>query len=814
MKKILTMLLSLVLTIILVLLIAPMFYSLDELKPRIEAEVNAKVRGHVTVGHLSFSLFPSVKLGIEKVELKESKDAKAATFASVEKVQVVMPLWSLITAPTATLLVDNAKIKFVSDYKKGDSLKLFLLEPTPEEVAKEAADAKEAEKTASTTPLSDIQKQLSVLLKDVPAWISSRILQAKFSFELLNSEVDLKFVTQDLSLSKKLSDFEFKVLNIGFNSPVEVLSSGKVTAEMAGLKLAGPFDFKGAITMIPKEKGSSELKFQLTQNWNGLAIQAFDVLDKKAGTPLGVSLGGSVFIGEESKVAMNELSFVFGGVKTQGTLEATFKDTSAIQTNVLIKSDKIDLAELASLVPMVAQYKLKGQSSFSVKASGLATDPELAVDVVMSNISGSTPELAHPIEGLKGELTVRGKMASPSVELKNFSLKLGRSDLEVWMKSQGLEKINMNFGVKSKLLDVDQMMGLELAATDAKAGGAASTGGAASPKAVPSESLDEVLEEMAPMVEEQLKNEMLDKIAVKGSIEFQKIKVVGAEYTNAVVEMSLASRKLVVKSAELGAYEGKMNANLEMALNPGLLEYSLNAALDKISVGAAVAAHAPEWKDDISGELVGTFTLNGKGLRKAQLAKNLRGSLKGSMKDGQLKMPVLKTLSSVLDKLPGAAKEKVADSSLGNSEFRGEFKTMKVDSLIEGRKVILKNMDVVYDPQKAKIGDFRFQCTGELTFDKEIDFDATAMVSPELIRIAEWKGASGLVEIPLRLNGTMDEPKPDYDYTIKILTERLAKGAVKKEAKKAVSKVVDSLKKKAPAPVQKKIDDLKKKFKF
>jgi hypothetical protein len=240
----------------------------------------------------------------------------------------------------------------------------------------------------------------------------------------------------------------------------------------------------------------------------------------------------------------------------------------------------------------------------------------------------------------------------------------------------------------------------------------------------------------------------------------------------------------------------------------------MDATLNKISVAKAIAAHAPEWKDDVTGELVGQFNLSGKGMRKTQLASNLRGSLVGSMKDGQLKMPVLKTVASLLDRLPAAAKEKVAGSSLGNSEFRGDFKTLKIDSSIEGRKVIVKDLDVVYDPQKAKIGDFQFKAKGTLTFDKEIDFEAAAYTSPELIRVAEWKAANGLVELPMKLKGTMDEPQPDYAYTTKILTERLAKGAAKKAVNKAAEKAVDKLTEKAPEPVKQKINDLKKKFGF
>lgn len=816
MKKILTLILSLILTVVVLLLIAPLFYSLDEMRPRIEQEANSKLRGEIKIGHLSFSLFPNINIGVEQVELKESKTPQLAAFAKIEKIQVKMPLWSLISSPKATLIIEKADIAWLSDSAKGDTLTNFLPDPklAREASAEESVQGKaqlEAEKLETDNPVAGAQKQLGALLKDLPTWISDRILKAKFSFEIMNSRIDARMVNPELNLRKELSGLEFKLLNIGFNSPVELMSKGVLNLEMKGVKLQGPFDIKGAITMIPNTGDQSEIKFSLSQNLNDISIQAFEVLDKKAGTPLQVDLAGKFLMGELSHLKMHELGFVFGGVKTQGNLDLSFSELSSMNADLLVKSENIDLAGLAALVPMIGAYKLKGQSNFSIAAKGNLESPDLAVDFSMNDVSGSTPELAHPIEKLKGEIMVRGKADSPTIDLKNFSMKLGRSDMSFWAKVKGIEKINLNFGLQSQLLDVDHIMGVEAAPKASK--GTDKQGTKASKEVVSTESLDSVLEAMAPMVEEQLKNEMLDRISLKGKVAFKKIRVVGAEYGDAELEMNLSNRKLSVSSAELGAYEGRMSANMDLVLNPGMIEYSMDAGLKNISIASAMSSHAPEWKDDITGTLVGKFKLSGKGMRKAQLAKHLRGSLTGSMKDGRLKMPVLKTLSSVLDKLPTVARDK-AGSSLGNSQFKGEFKTLKLDAAIEGRKVVIKDLDVVYDPLKAQVGDFQFKTKGTLTFDREIDFDALAMVSPNLIKVPEWKGKSGLIEIPLLLKGTMDEPKPDYAYTTKILVEKVGKGVVKKELQKLAPKVIDKLKEKAPAPVKKQIDDIKKKFGF
>jgi hypothetical protein len=248
---------------------------------------------------------------------------------------------------------------------------------------------------------------------------------------------------------------------------------------------------------------------------------------------------------------------------------------------------------------------------------------------------------------------------------------------------------------------------------------------------------------------------------------------------------------------------------MDLGLKAAALEYAMKAKLDKIQMSEAIKSHAPAWKNAMTGALVGSMNLSGKGLRKTQLAQNLAGHIEGNMENGRLNMPVMQLVTMFVDKLP-----KQAGDKLDNQEFRGDFKTMKFVADIKGRSVLIKEMNVIYDPNKAKIGDLRFNATGELTFDKKINFNAMAMVSPELVRIGELKGPSGLVEIPMKLTGTMEEPKPDIGYTTKILTERLAKGVAKKELEKVAPKVIEKLQEKAPEPIKKGLEELKKKFKF
>jgi|GEM_PF-1408224 len=810
MKKVLALVLSLIVTVIVVLLVVPLFYSLDDVKPRIEQAVNQKVRGEVRLGHLSFALFPNIKVGVENVELHEKKGAAATPFAKITKLEIRMSLLSLLSSPKATFRLNGLDVNIVSS-EKNDTLKNFLLEaPSAEEVAAEAAKAPPAS-DGEPNPLAAVQKEMAVVLTDVPGFVRDRILGARFSFEVLDSHANAKIVSPESTIIADAAELSFQVLDIGFNSPIQIDASTKLNVTMEGIKVEGPLVVDGEVTLTPSTGDSSELKFKLRNNLDGVAIAALGLLDKKAGTAMGAEFGGLVKFGKVIDANVDTLSFQFGGIKTTGSLGLKAEKLEDAILDLKIKSDKIDLAGLGTLVPLVRDYKLKGETEFSAHVQGTTKNPNLDVKASLSNVSGSTPQLAKPISDLKGSLSVSGNLGNPLVNLSGFSLKIGKSDLAMALKSEGLASISAKVSVTSNLLDGDELMGVEAVAAASGKSGAKGTGGAAKdvPALDPNASLDEVLEEMAPLVEEALKNPMLDKITLFADLNFAKVRFAGAEYSNVAGGAKLANRQLTFKTGKVGAYSGVVQADMELGLKPSILEYSMAAKMEKIQMADAIKAHAPLWKDTMTGSLVGSMKLSGKGLRKTQLAQHLSGHIEGNMEAGRLNLPVMQLVTMFVQKLPKQAGEKMDDQ-----EFRGDFKTMKFVADIKGRTVKIKELNVIYDPGKAKIGDLRFTSTGELDFDQKIRFDAMAYVSPEVIRVAQLKGKSGLVEIPMKLTGTMQEPKPDIGYTMKILTERFATGAAKQELQKLAPKVLDKLKDKAPAPVKKELDKLKKKFKF
>ncbi len=815
MKKILKFGGIFVAAIILALLVAPMFYSLDDLRPKIEEVIKKNVRGEVKLGKLSLSLFPSISIGVDDIQLI-SPEVKNKNLGSLKSVELKMSLLSLLASPKATLTLNDLKLEWIKDETKSlDNLAAFLLPPP-----KDAEVMEQNKAVAKSNKAEDIAE----ILGGIPGFLRARIVGAKFSFELNDAQIvsNLKF-KDGLHLEESLSNFDFDVSDIGLDSLIKIKGSTDVVAKGAGVTINGLVEMAGTTKVsIDQATGVVSAEIDIRKDLAALEIKALDLMHKQKGSALAASSKGLISYGNGIKANLKELNFEIGGIKTTGSLDLTMPDEGPENFSLSMLANGVELSSFSALFPFLRSYSLGGTLNYKIGIAGDFKDPKFSGNVSFSGVKGSTPELSKPISNGKGQVVLGGSLSSPKININNSSINIGKSDLGLSATIEGIKKINIGFAVNSKLIDLDELMlAVDSAATTSSvpAGGTAKTAGTPAKAAAvnPNASLDQSLEDMAPMIEEALSNEMLDSIKMDGKVNFKEIKFMGASYKDASLAMGLANRKMNINAGGMKAYGGGMDAVLSLGLQPKAFSYSMNAMLNNIAVEKALAAHAPKWQKDVTGNLKGIFNISGIGLLKKDLEKHLKGSLRGELTSGTLNIPVLKVINEVFGKLPDIAKGKTG--KIDNQNFNGAFKTAKVDSEIVGRQVQLKNLDVIYDTQKGKLGDMRFQGNGTINFDKAIDLTAVLFMDPKIINRDELLGPSGQIEFPLKLKGTMDEPKPDYGYTTKILVERASKGAAKKIAKKQIQKVLPKIEEKINEKVKnpevkKQINNLKKKFGF
>ncbi|MBS1984256.1 MAG: hypothetical protein JST16_08790 [Bdellovibrionales bacterium] len=794
-----------------VLVAIPFFYSIDSLRPQIQAAVEKQVHGKVELGKLSLRLFPDVRVGIDGLRVTPAAPYDQEALANIKGVAISLPLSSFLTGPKATVVIEGPKVVLIS---KGTSsnLSTLLPPPTPEQ---QAAAAKEA----AAAPKGAGNKTVDETLASLPPFIASRVKAARLSFALTDGSVEMRKLDAPRNDKTLVHDLNVHLDNMNLSAPIGIKVDVVVDVVAGETKISGPLKTEGSITATPEGAGF-RVALDVDEDMTGLDAKFSNLFHKKPGIPFSAGLKGTVVQGEAISADLPEIEFRFGGFKTKSLLAVTDANVpEKAKIKFSMKSGETDIGPFGAIIPMIADYKLGGRFSLAVDAAGPMVDPTMNVLVGLNNVTGATPQLQKPVSNLTGKILVQGTAKNPSIKIDPFSMKLASSDLTLKVETRGLENISANIAVQAKRMDADELLGLKVLKLDEKV--KKTEAQIAEEKEKAKLPLDEALAQTAPTLEQSLDNPMLDKIAATISLDVKSLRAMGAEFNNATFNMSYAKRELKISKTGIGGYGGRVDLAGNFGLTPKAPAYDIKAGLNGVKLEEVTKAHAQSWNGMVTGAMTGEFALSGRGLRKEQLQQNLSGGLKGEVRDGVLNLPVVKLVDMVMDKLPQGLGQKAAGAAKGK-ESKGAFKTMKLVSSIRGRMVEIQDLDVNYDTLTSKVGEMRFQAKGTVSFDQDVDIAGIAYLPMELVHLEELKGPSGKCEIPLKMKGRMNDPQPDYGYSLGILGPRIAQNALKGRvgnaakaaAAPAIQKAQEKLLQNAPAPAKKAVDDLKKKFGF
>jgi hypothetical protein len=831
-KKIFIGLTAFVVLIIGVLAVIPLFYSIDDLRPQIREAIEKQVRGKVELGKLSLSLLPAVKVNIDGIKVTPNGPFGSEALADVKAVSLNMPLISFLTGPQVTVRVDEPKVHLIS---KGEQSNLTDLLPPPPPPGAESPTAAASGAAAK----GEAPQSVEAILAGLPPWLATRVKAARLFFELKDGDakIDDRLAKANLTSLHKLT---LSLKNIGIAAPIGVAFSGDADLKSGDIRVTGPVRADGNVTVTPEGQGF-RVAVDMVKDLTGIDAQMPALFHKKPGVPFKAGVKGVVLQQKTIDVDFNEVDFRFGDFSIKGQLEAknvTDPKTATVALKMKTPSDA-PIGPFGAIVPMIQDFKLDGKVGLDVDVHGTLTDPGFNILISLAGVTGATPELKQPVTDLTGRIAVTGSLKKPVLKIDPFTLKIAASDLAVKVETVGIDPITANIAVNSQRLDADQLLGLEALRLDVPAApapgapaGAPGTAAGGAPakgaKLPPAPPLDESLNALAPTLEQALANPMLDKASALVTMNFKSIRALGAEFKDAALNLTYAKRELKVFKTGIGGYGGKVDVAGAMGLEPKAPSFDFKFGLGGVSLDSMLGTHAPSWKGMLTGTMTGNMSIAGKGLRKEQLNDKLNGSVQGQILAGRLNLPIVKVISGAIDKLPKLAVAKV-NEGVKDQEHHGEFKSMKLSALIKGRMVELKDLDIDYDTVKAGLGNFRFQATGNVSFDQQVDITGVAYLPPDVVRISELRGPSGKNEIPLRMTGPMAEPKPDYAYTLKILGPRLAQNALKsraaeefkaraapaaKELEKKLAPEIKKLEEKAPEPVKQKVNDLRKKFGF
>lgn len=359
-----------------------------------------------------------------------------------------------------------------------------------------------------------------------------------------------------------------------------------------------------------------------------------------------------------------------------------------------------------------------------------------------------------------------------SIEINPINFTFDKSQLRANMKIFGFQSPQIKIDLQSRQLDLSSFLKKSSKGTTKEAA-----------KESRSEALDDSLVALAPTLDNFSKNSLLQKTKLDLSINISSLVTPVSNISNFRFLGILSSGNFKINQASFEGYGGKLNLSGSTQLSSQAPTFNYGLKIQNIDLSQIINSQAPAWKGQLGGTFVADAQVSGVGLRKEQLSKNLKGSVKGEIVKGYTSLQLSKVISSLMKQLPQKPDLK---GKVSENQFKGKFKTLKLESQIVGRRVNFKNLEVVYEADEFNLGEMEFKAEGGLSFDKQIDLRGNVFLSPQVIKWPEAIGKSGKIEIPVALSGQMDEARADVGYTISKMGSRVIKKTLEKEVTKGI----------------------------
>jgi hypothetical protein len=289
-----------------------------------------------------------------------------------------------------------------------------------------------------------------------------------------------------------------------------------------------------------------------------------------------------------------------------------------------IRSNDIDFSGWSKLIPMLREYELKGQGSFSAQASGPTERLQYQAQVDAKDLSAKAPKLkAIPV------MQFSMKVVTDQVEELVFSMKAPGNDLRVKGKVISFTTPRAEFTVSSSGLDFDQLFVLpplkskENVAAESATSSAAK--GTVAPKA-PVADYDSMLEPLRS-------NEMASKVTATMDFNLASLKFYDVKMTSIQGRMRFQNLIAALEKASLGVWDGTVRSDFAFDLKPKAPHYRYSLQVADLSLQKAVDSQFALLKNTVLGSA--NFSMQGTGVSFNQDAamKNLEAKGSWSVKE-------------------------------------------------------------------------------------------------------------------------------------------------------------------------------------
>ncbi len=751
MKKIALIVGGIFASIVLALAVVPMFIDIDaKLRPVITQTIENTMDVKADLGKLSLSLLWGVNVGIENLKITENQ-TKNVMF-ELQGARLQIPYLSLITGTLSVTLKTEKPVIRVVRYKDGSLNVTRVMKQKSEQV-------QQTEESSGDTGAAALGSRLSFStdIEKAQLHINDQISQFNFKVEELN----------------------LKLKNVGINREFEVDLSTQLNIDnKKDIRLAGLLVFDGTTEIQMGANGFESVRMDSTLDLSAIEVRyaklmnkskdvAFIVQSKLSATPTSAKL---------DHIKMKAGSFE---VLTEGSVTNFSQPT----VDLKITSNELDLSQWKTVLAPLKDFDMDGKLSLDLKVTGSAPNYNLNGKFDFKNGSMKVAALKPRVTDINMVATMSGQ----TIKFQNTGLKIGSSDMKLDGSVSNFAAPEIDLNMKSKLLNLDEMMPPASAQNQA-----AKKEEAGSPAGATAEDVGAMVAGPLAMMQA---NPTIKNMDLKASAQVDKLIVKNATIESLKADTYFKGLILTIKNASLKTFEGTAKAFLQFDMSTSSPSYQMTADVSGININQAVVSQFKDLDKAITGKANGNLIVSGVGLKQAQVKNNLKGSGKFNIKDGAWSGAVpLKKIGEKLSKIP-----KVGEK-LSGLKVDDRFKAFNVDFSIQNSALNIQR--ALIDTMEANTA---IEASGVVDFDQNMKMKGNVLAPIKDVP-KDLKTADGRGKIPFELTGKATSPSVEWEKTVQVI----AKAYAKDEGKKLINKGVE----KAKEQLGDKVKDLFKGIKF
>ncbi len=724
MKKLIGIVVGVFVLLIVVAMVAPMFYDVNaKVKPMIKSAVEETMNAKAEIGTLSLSTLFGVNIGIESLKIIETPSNHV--LFEMKDAKLKIPFLSLLTGTlSVTVTADNPAVNLIRN-KEG------------------------------VLNVSTLMKAKTEAKKDESSGSGAGAAAGHFALSTDITNANITFKDEKMGFQYKIDHLNVKSHDIGTGHPFSL----EVSADLA-------MDNKKDMALLGKVTSTNTFQINLSggdlQDYSlkssvdlsDLDIKYGDLFKKAKGVPLTLAsdIKASKTTANINLIELNANNFK---IKTSGKAENLNSENPSMDIN--ISSNELKLDDWKKIIKPLGEFDLGGALTFNLNLSGTKTKPSYSGEFDFKNGTMKVPGLVPHAT----QVTAQIGLKTDELILKKASMTLGKSDMNLTGTVKDFMAPQIQIAFNSKKLDLDEMLPQKPKAEGASAESAKED----------SADMEKSLQGPIAMIRE---NPVLRKTNMRAETKIASLVVKNADITNINAIATFKDLIFAMDNATLKAFGGDAKSNLKIDFREKKPTYSFNADVQKLDTNSAVVSQFKDLDKSITGLANANFFVKGTGVSMDDLNKNLTGKGNINVQGGTWSgLAGLKMIGEKLKSVPGAG-------GISNVNVSDKFRTLKSDFTIGGGKMNVVN--AIMDMENSNTS---LNMNGYVAFTKDMlmkgDIIAPVQNAPDDLRSKDGRG-----RIPFEVGGKVNSPQVNWGATLGPLTTAYAKQEGKKAVQKGV----------------------------